>query len=69
MLIDVESDLLSLDDVESDSLSLVEPLNDVDVLMESDLLVLIESLVATLMYLMNQTYYHLWNHLMMLTNL
>ena len=28
MLIDVESDLLSLDDVESDSLSLVEPLND-----------------------------------------
>ncbi len=36
MLIDVESDLLSLDDVESDSLSLVEPLNDVDVLMESD---------------------------------
>lgn len=31
MLIDVESDLLSLDDVESDSLSLVEPLNDVDV--------------------------------------
>ncbi len=32
MLIDVESDLLSLDDVESDSLSLVEPLNDVDVL-------------------------------------
>lgn len=34
MLIDVESDLLSLDDVESDSLSLVEPLNDVDVLME-----------------------------------
>ncbi len=45
MLIDVESDLLSLDDVESDSLSLVEPLNDVDVLMESDLLVLIESLV------------------------
>ncbi len=45
MLIDVESDLLSLDDVELDSLSLVEPLNDVDVLMESDLLVLIESLV------------------------